>query len=141
MSDEKKMRALYEALADHVESLSDEQLLAEVRESGQAPEQLASDARNLIQNAVKRFKQRPLLQAQQERERDLKRMSEAKYRLPAEPKKKREWLAAMMAQPQAQGMLTAHGREFAEMTDADVEESILELMHLGVLPPDEKPEE
>jgi hypothetical protein len=141
MSDEKKMRALYEALADHVESLSDEQLLAEVRESGQAPEQLASDARNLIQNAVKRFKQRPLLQAQQERERALKRMSEAKYRLPAEPKKKREWLAAMMAQPQAQGILTAHGREFAEMTDADVEESILELMHLGVLPPDEKPEE
>src|SRR3954470_6225963 len=103
MSDEKKMRALYEALADHVESLSDEQLLAEVRESGQAPEQLASDARNLIQNAVKRFKQRPLLQAQQERESALKRMSEAKYRLPAEPKKKREWLAAMMAQPQAQG--------------------------------------
>ncbi len=36
MSDEKKMRALYEALADHVESLSDEQLLAEVRQSGQA---------------------------------------------------------------------------------------------------------
>jgi hypothetical protein len=141
MSDEKKMRALYEALADHVESLSDEQLLAEVRESGQAPEQLASEARNLIQNAVKKFKQRPLLQAQQERERALKRMSEAKYRLPAEPRKKREWLAAMMAQPQAQGMLTAHGREFAEMSDADVEESILELMHLGVLPPDEKPDE
>ncbi len=90
---------------------------------------------------MKRLKQRPLLQAQQERERALKRMSEAKYRLPVEPKKKREWLAAMMAQPQAQGMLTAHGREFAEMADADVEESILELMHLGVLPPDEKPEE
>jgi hypothetical protein len=141
MSDEKKMRALYEALADHVESLSDEQLLAEVRESGQAPEQVALEARNLIQRAVKRFKQRPLLEAQQERERALKRMSEAKYRLPAEPKKKREWLAAMMAQPQAQGMLTAHGREFAEMTDDDVEESILELMHLGVLPPGEKPEE
>jgi hypothetical protein len=141
MSDEKKMRALYEALADHVESLSDEQLLADVRESGRPPEQVASEARNLIQNAVKRFKQRPLLEAQRERERALKRMSEAKYRLPAEPKRRREWLAAMMAQPQAQGMLTAHGREFAEMTDEDVEESILELMHLGVMPPGEKPEE
>lgn len=141
MSDEKKMRALYEALADHVESLSDEQLLADVRESGRTPEQVANEARNLIQNAVKRFKQRPLLEAQQERERALKRMSEAKYRLPAEPKIRREWLAAMMAQPQAEGLLTAHGREFAEMTDEDVEESILELMHLGVMPPGEKLEE
>src|SRR5262245_39001315 len=121
MSDEKKMRALYEALADQVESLSDEQLLDDVRESGRTPEQVASEARSLIQNVVKRFKQRPLLEAQRERERALKRMNEAKFRLPAEPKKRREWLAAMMAQPQAQGMLTAHGREFAEMTDDDVE--------------------
>jgi hypothetical protein len=141
MSDEKKMRALFEALADHVESLSDEQLLADVRESGRTPEQVASEARNLIQNAVKTFKQRPLIEAQLERERALKRMSEAKYRLPSEPKIRREWLAAMMAQPQAEGMLTAHGREFAEMTDEDVEESILELIHLGVMPPGEKPEE
>ena len=47
----------------------------------------------------------------------------------------------MMTQPQAQGMLTAHGREFKDLTDEDVEESILELMHLGLLPPGEKPEE
>jgi len=31
----------------------------------------------------------------------------------------------MMAQPHAQGMLTAHGREFKDLTDEDVEESIL----------------
>lgn len=140
MSDEKKMRALYEALADHIESLSDEQLLADVRESGRTSEQVASEARNLIQAAVKRFKQRPLLEAQREREHALKRMTEAKYRLPAEPKTRREWLAAMLAQPQVQGMLTLHGREFVDMSDEDVEESILELIHLGVVPPDEKPE-
>ena len=141
MSDEKKMRALFEALADHVESLSDEQLLADVRESGRTPEQVASEARSLVQNAVKRFKQRPLLEAREERERALKRMSEAKHQLPVEPGERRQWLAAMMAQPQAQGMLTAHGREFEDLTDEDVEESILELMHLGVLPPADEQED
>ena len=44
-------------------------------------------------------------------------------------------------QPQAQGMLTAHGREFSELPDEDVKETILELMHLGVFASDEKSEE
>lgn len=141
MSDERKMRAVFEALADNVDSLSDDELLAEVREAGRSPEAIAKQARSLIQNAVKKFKQRPLLEARRERERSIERMAAAKHRLPAEPRLRREWLATMMAQPQAQGMLTAHGREFKDLTDEDVEESILELMHLGVLPPGEKPEE
>ena len=68
-------------------------------------------------------------------------MTAAKHRLPADPKLRRHLLAAMMARPQVQGMLTAHGREFAELTDEDVEESILELMHLGVVLPGEKSED
>ena len=141
MSDEKKMRAFFEALADNVENLSDEEVLAEVREEGRSPEEIAKQMRSLIQNTVKAFKQRPLLEAQRERERSLERMKAAKHRLPAEPRVRREWLAAMMARPEAQGMLTAHGRDFTELTDEDVEQSILELMHLGMLPPGEKPEE
>ena len=38
-------------------------------------------------------------------------------------------------------MLTAHGREFTELTDEDVKEAILELMHLGVVPSSEQSEE
>ena len=68
-------------------------------------------------------------------------MTAAKYRLPADPQLLRDLLVAMMAQPQAQGMLTAHGREFAELTDEDVMEAILELMHLGVVPSGQKSEE
>lgn len=141
MSDERKMRALFESLADNVDSLSDDELIAEVHEAGRSPEAIAKQTRSLIQDAVKKFKQRPLLEARRERERSIASMAEAKHRLPAESKVRREWLAAMMTQPQAQGMLTAHGREFKDLTDEDVEESILELMHLGLLPPGEKPEE
>jgi hypothetical protein len=141
MSDEKKMRAFFEALADNVDNLSDDEVLAEAREEGRSPEEIANQMRSFIQNTVKAFKQRPLVEAQRERERSLERMKAAKHRLPPEPRVRREWLAAMMARPEAQGMLTAHGRDFTELTDEDVEQSILELMHLGMVPPDEKPEE
>ena len=141
MSDETKMHALFEALADNVDALSDEEVLADCREDGRSPADVATRARSTLQNAVKAFKQRPLLAARRERERFIERMRAARHRLPADPQLRRDLLAAMMAQPQAQGMLTAHGRDFTALTDEDVEEAILELMHLGVVPSGDKSEE
>ena len=141
MSDETKMSALFEALADNVDALSDEEVIAECLEDGQSPGDVATRTRSVLQNAVKAFKQRPLLEARRERERSIEQMKAARYQLPAGPQLRRDLLAAMMAQPQAQGMLTAHGREFTELTDEDVKEAILELMHLGVVPSSEQSEE
>ena len=141
MSDETKMSALFEALADDVDALSDEEVLAECLEDGYSPADVATRTRSVLQNAVKAFKQRPLLEARRERERSIERMKAARRQLPADPQLRRDLLAAMMAQPQAQGLLTAHGREFTELTDEDVKEAILELMHLGVVPSSEKSEE
>ena len=50
MSDEKKMRVFFEALADNVGSLSDEELLAEVREEGRSPEDVVKQT-----SALSRF--------------------------------------------------------------------------------------
>ena len=141
MSDETKMSVLFEALADNVDTLSDEEVLAECLEDGYSPADVATRTRSVLQNAVKAFKQRPLLEARREREQSIERMKAAMHQLPADPQLRRDLLAAMMAQSQAQGMLTAHGREFAKLTDEDVKEAILELMHLGVVPAGEKPEE
>ena len=141
MSDETKMSALFEALADDVDALSDEEVLAECLEDGYSPADVATRTRSVLQNAVKAFKQRPLLEARRERERSIERMKAARRQLPADPQLRRDLLAGMMAQPQAQGLLTAHGREFTELTDEDVKEAILELMHLGVVPSSEKSEE
>ena len=141
MSDETKMSALFETLADNVDALSDEEVLAECLEDGYSPADVATRTRSVLQNAVKAFKQRPLLEARRERERSIERMNAASHQLPADPQLRRELLAAMMAQPEAQGMLTAHGREFTELTDEDVKEAILELMHLGVVLSDDKSEE
>ena len=140
MSDETKMAALFEALAEDVDALSDEEALAECREDGGSPADVAKRTRSTLENAVKAFRQRPLLEARRERERSIERMTAGEHRLPADPQLRRDLLATMMAQPQAQGMLTAHGREFAELTDEDVTEAILELMHLGVVPPRDESE-
>ena len=69
MSDETKMIGLFEALADDVNSLSDEELLAECRDEGHSPAAVAKRTRSTLESAVKAFKQRPLLEARRERER------------------------------------------------------------------------
>ena len=61
MSEERKMRALFEALADSVDALTDDELLAECREEGRSPEDVASDTRAVMRDAVKGFKQRSLV--------------------------------------------------------------------------------
>ena len=142
MSDETtKMGAFFEALADHVDALSDEELVAECVEEGRSPVDVAKETRAVVQRAVKTFKQRSLMEARRERELSIERMAVTESRLPRGPRLRRDLLAAMMAQPGAQGLLTAHGREFAEFTDEDVKEAILELMYLGVDVPGEKAEE
>lgn len=141
MSDDKKMHALFRALADDVEALSDEEVVADCREGGRSPTDVATQTRSILQNAVKAFRQRPLLAARRERERVIERMRAARHRLPADPQLRRNILAEMMGQPEARGMLTAHGRDFTGLTDEDVEEAILELMHLGVVPSRAAPEE
>ena len=141
MSDDTKMYALFNALADSVDALSEEEVLAECMEDGQSPGDVATRTRSVLLNAVKAFKQRSLLEARRDWQRSTERMKTARHQLRADPQALRNLLAAMMTQPQAQGMLTAHGREFSELSDEDVKETILELMHLGVVPSDEKSEE
>ena len=132
MSDQTKMRAFFDALADSVEALSDEEVLAECREEGSSAADIATRTRAGLRDTIRTFRQRRLVDARRERERSITRMDATEHRLPADPERCRELLAAMMVRPEAQGMLTAHGREFAELTDVDVREALLELMYLGV---------
>ena len=141
MSDGNKMYALFEALADNVDALNEEEVLVECMEDRQSPADVATRTRSVLQNAVKAFKQRSLHEARRDWERSTQRMKTARHHLPADPQVLRNLLVAMMKQPQAQGMLTAHGREFSELSNEDVRETILELLHLGVVPSDEKSEE
>lgn len=136
MSDEKKMRLFFEALADNVEKLTDEELLAEVREEGQSPEDVAKQTRMLLQSTVKKFKQRALVSAKQQHQRQEARYADERFQLPTNPAERRQLLDAVIARHQQAGrMLTAQHRDFTEMTDDDVESWLQQFGALGLLDP------
>ena len=134
MSDERKIRAFFEALADNVENLSDEELLAEIREEGRDPDAIAMETRLLLQNTLKRFKQRALVAAREQRERNEARLAGMKLRLPTNPTERRRLLDAALARHQQAGRtLIAQYRDFKEMTDEDVESWLEQFSALGLL--------
>ena len=53
MKDDTKMHALFEALADSVDDLSEEEVLAECIEDGQSPADVATRTRSVLLNAAK----------------------------------------------------------------------------------------
>ena len=140
MSDEKKIRAFFQALADNVENLSDEELLAEIREEGRDPDAIAKETRLLVQNTIKRFKQRALVAAREQHERNEARLAAVKLQLPTSQTDRRRLLDTAIARHQQAGrMLIAQYRDFKEMTDEDVESWLEQFGALGLLD-DVKPE-
>lgn len=134
MSDEKRIRALFEALADNVENLGDEELLAEVRDEGRDPEQVAEQMRVLFQETVKKFKQRALLAAKEQHRRHEASLAATRLRLPSSSTERRQLLDAVIARHQQAGrMLIAQHRDFKEMTDDDVESWLQQFGALGLL--------
>ena len=139
MSDEKKMRAFFEALADNVDSLSDEELLTEVREEGRSPEDVAKQTRLLLQDTVKKFKQRALFAAREQHKQKEERLAGLRFELPTNPAERRQLLNGVITQHQQAGrILIAQHRDFKEMTDDDVESWLQQFGALGLL--DAKPE-
>jgi hypothetical protein len=142
MSNELKMRALFEALADSVEGLSDEEVLAECREDGRSPEDVAKRTRAVLQNAVKGFRQRALIAAKEKHLESAAKIAAKKFRLPDSLTERRALLDAVIAQHQQAGkLLTAQHRDFSEMTDEDVESWLQQFGHLGLLDPKAEPGE
>ena len=142
MSDERKMRALFEALADSVDGLSDEEVLAECREDGRSPEDVAKRTRAVLQDAVKAFKQRALVAAREKHQERTARIAAKSFRLPDSPAARRALLDAVIARHQQAGKLvTAQHRDFSEMTDEDVESWLQQFGHLGLLDQNDEPGE
>jgi hypothetical protein len=117
-----------------VEQLTDEELLAEVREEGQSPEEVAKQTRMLLQSTVKKFKQRALVSAKEQHQLQEARYAGVRFQLPTNPAERRQLLDAVIARHQQAGrMLTAQHRDFTEMTDDDVESWLQQFGALGLL--------
>lgn len=130
----KETEALYDALSDSVLSLTDEELLEEIRSDGEDPDAVAERTHALMMRTLKDFRQRALVRAKADRSREIEKMNSFRQLLPNDPPERRDMLAGILKrQPAAGGVLTAQWRNLGELTDEDVETMLLELINLGFI--------
>lgn len=138
-NDKEKLSAIMNQLADSVLELSDDQVLAEERENGIDPVKEAERIRDMLRRSSKTQRMQKLQAAERAYEENVARLNKSQYELPESPTKRRQLLATVFAaKPDVQSvLLTAQHRDFAKLTDADVESLLRQLADLGILEPAE----
>lgn len=133
LHDDQRLSLLLDALADSVESMSEDELLEEARAEGD-PKVLASEVAATIREALETYRSGKRLEARREYEAGLLAMGSRTYALPASPKERRALLTALVArQPAIRSAVTLHNRELKGLSDADVEGYLRKLAELGLL--------
>jgi predicted phosphoribosyltransferase len=133
-TDATRLAQILDGLADYIENSSDEALLEDTRQQGADPEQIAVHVRGVLKSAVKKHQQRELNRAREEYAQQAEAIRTRTVELPANPKTRRSWLQAVFAQqPRLQLAFTIQNRDFAELTDDDVEANLRKLEILGIL--------
>ncbi len=137
---QKKERAaldrLADALVDDILSTSDDDILAEFRESHGDPEQHAAEMRALFDKAVVAANKQRLTAAKAG-------VAAARTKIQGSPKPAiditaaRARLRAALDAPGSPHRLTLAARKESEMSDADILGMLDDLQELGVLPPDD----
>lgn len=134
-SPDEQLRAIHEAFSEIIPRLSTEELDEEIRARGEDPAHVAEQTRHILKTAVKTYQQEQLHAATARHTARITELFQKKTNLPSTPEGRRELLAAVFANiPDMQSaVLTAHHREFTDLTDTDVEDYLADLAALGVL--------
>lgn len=131
--DGERLYAFANAAADAIETASDEELLADARSAGVDPNQTKSHLQQLLRGVVKTAKQRRLEHAKAEYKLSVAAFSAATGKIPTLPKQQRALLThVFQAHPQIRSVTLQH-RDFAELTDSDVQSLLRQLEQLGML--------
>lgn len=133
------LQAILDGLAESVAEDSGDQLLAEVKESGQDPNALLAHVKGILRHAVKQTQQRPLRDSRKAYETRVGALQRSSYGLPTSADERRTlFMNVVIQNPSVGGMLTAHFREFDKLEDDDITSCLKQLADLGLL--DEDPE-
>lgn len=126
------IEALLGDLAEAIQYASPEDILAEVKTAGHDTEQIASDVKNTLLDAVRSFEQRKLHAARaayRTRSTELKRRRTV---LPATAAERRRLLLDAATNNRRVAQVTARFRDLKVLSDEDVESALEDLMELGV---------
>lgn len=135
VNDEQRLRRVFDALADSVEGLTEEELLAEAREEGD-PKSLAAEVTRLIAKMIGSHNARKRIEARLRYEARIAAMGQRRYDLPTKPEERRALLDALVARtPAIRSAITLHHRELKSLSDDDVEGYLKKLVDLALLGP------
>jgi Mg2+ and Co2+ transporter CorA len=129
-----ELAALMDALAESGRALDDGAVLAESRARGEDPVVAAEAVRSMLRDTGKRYRQRRLRAAAAEYRRASERLSTRWVDLPDGVDERRSLLASIFARhpEMTDAFLTVQHRELRELTDADVESCLAQMLELGV---------
>jgi hypothetical protein len=130
------------AIGDIELEMSEEELLDELRREGKDIEKQAEHVREAFRMAIREYRKAPLLEAQKKYEEHLSRIVTRDFKLPETAVERRNLLSGLFARkPEFRELLTAQHREFKDVTDADVESYLKQLIELGALESESQEEE
>ena len=124
--------ALLGNLADAVEGASPEVLLAEAKAAGQDTQQIASEVKGTLLDAVRSFEQRKLHAARVKYRTRSTELGRRRIVLPATPDARRTLLLDAATNNRRVAQVTARFRDLKELSDEDVQSALEDLMELGV---------
>jgi hypothetical protein len=132
---QRKQQALYGAIADSIMEMSDEEILAEARESGEDPAGIAERVRKLLLGTDREYRRQNFREAADQYRRSVAAIRSCKADLPDEADDRRAMLAALFAREPEMGsaLLTAQHRQFKNLSDLDVTSLLVQLKALGAL--------
>lgn len=125
---------ILEGLSDSIAEDSPAELLEEARASGQDPEAITKEVKNILQAALKRFEQRKLDAAREAYRQHAEGRSGRDERIAPSPEERKRQLSAILrSNPEIGAVLTTQHREFETLSDEDVESALEDLAELGFL--------
>jgi len=124
-------RRFWTALAEDVATTPKDEIMAELREEGEDPSELASAVRQLLRDAVKEVRQQPLREARQRHAAALKKLFDQAVKLPADMLKKRAILTELFAR--RPDLVTAQFRDLESVSDSDIDGMLRQMAALGIL--------
>lgn len=130
-----EFNSFIEGLADSIMDASDEDLLEETREAGEAPAEIEQKVKALLHAAVDHVQEQRRHHARAEyerRSRELKRPKE--FRIAGSFEEKRAWLNQVLSRkPVVHQLVTVQFRDLGDLTEGDVDTILGKLDALGLL--------
>jgi hypothetical protein len=126
-----ELHALLGNLADAVEHASPEDLLAEAKAAGDDTQQIASEVKSTLLDAVQSFEQRKLHTARAVYKTRTAELKRRRIVLPPTAAGRRRLLLDAATNNRRVAQVTARFRDLKELSDEDVESALEDLMELG----------